>query len=311
MTETETSSIIPTIQVPRPDSDREILTAAATNLTVPTDEEHPVVETLIQHRAGWVAVDWRELVLYHELLFFLIWRDISARYKQTILGGLWAVLQPLIMMAIFTFVFGGMVNHPNGLPYPVFVFAGLIPWTLFSQGFAQSALSLANQQQLLTKVYFPRLFVPTAAAAIFIVDLLISLGIYAIILTYYGVVPAWTVIFVPLLIVLTYISTLSLGLIISALTVFYRDFRHLVPFMVQILLYVSPVIYPTSAIPQKYRWFLALNPMFGTIDAFRAAILGTSCDFTSLAISMASAVTMFWIGVYYFCRTERQFADFA
>jgi lipopolysaccharide transport system permease protein len=273
--------------------------------------DHPVSETVIRHREGWIAVDWRELVSYHELLYFLILRDVSARYKQTVLGALWAVLQPLMMMAIFSFVFGRLVSKPGEHPYPVFVFAGLIPWTLFSQGFAQSSLSLVNQHQLLTKVYFPRLFVPTAAAAVFVIDLLISLGIYAIILLYYGVVPAWTVVFVPLLIVLTYISTLSLGLIISALTVFYRDFRHLVPFMVQILLYVSPVIYPTSVIPQKYRWFFALNPMFGTIDAFRAAILGTPCDFISVAISMASALTMFWFGIYYFCRTERKFADFA
>jgi lipopolysaccharide transport system permease protein len=278
----------------------------------PLDADHPVPDIVIRNRTGWIAVDWKELVSYHELLYFLVWRDISARYKQTVLGGLWAVLQPLMMMTIFTFVFGRMkLPMPGNLPYSVFVFAGLIPWTLFSQGFAQAALSLVTQHQLLTKVYFPRLFVPTAAAAVFMIDLMISLGLYAIILLYHGIVPAWTVIFVPFLIVLTYISTLSLGLIISALTVFYRDFRHLVPFMVQILLYVSPVIYPTTMIPQKYRWFLALNPMFGTIDAFRAAILGTPCDFLSVAISTASAISLFWFGVYYFRRTERKFADFA
>lgn len=277
----------------------------------PVDVDHSHPETVIRHRTGWIAVDWRELASHHELLFFLIWRDVTARYKQTMLGGLWAVLQPLMMMAIFSFVFGRLVNKPYGLPYPVFVFAGLIPWSLFSQGLTQSALSLVNQQHLLTKVYFPRLFVPTAAAAVFIVDLLISLGIYGIILTCYGIRPAWTIVFVPLLIVLTYICTLSLGLVISALTVFYRDFRHLVPFMVQLLLYTSPVIIPTNDFSQRFRWVFALNPMFGTIDAFRAAILGTPCDYMSVAISTTSAVSMFWLGVFYFCRTERKFADFA
>jgi lipopolysaccharide transport system permease protein len=276
-----------------------------------SDVDRSPSEVVIRHRKGWIAVDWRELVSHHELLFFLIWRDVTARYKQTMLGGLWAVLQPLMMMTIFTFVFGRLVNKPYGFPYPVFVFAGLIPWSLFSQGFTQSALSLVNQQHLLTKVYFPRLFVPTAAAAVFVIDLLISLGIYAIILTWYGIWPAWTVVFVPFLIVLTYICTLSLGLIISALTVFYRDFRHLVPFMVQILLYTSPVIIPTNDFSQRFRWVFALNPMFGTIDAFRAAILGTPCDYMSVAISTSSAVAMFWFGVFYFCRTERKFADFA
>lgn len=299
-----------------PTSQTSLLEQAA---VVPASTDHKQVdaershsEIVIRHRKGWIAVDWRELVSYHELLFFLIWRDMSARYKQTVLGPLWAILQPLMMMMIFTFVFGRLkLEMPGGLPYQVFVFAGLIPWSLFSQGFTQSALSLVNQQHLLTKVYFPRLFVPTAAAAVFVIDLLISLGIYAIILTYYGIWPAWTVVFIPLLIVLTYIGTLSLGLIVSALTVFYRDFRHLVPFMVQILLYTSPVIIPTDSFSQRFRWVFALNPMFGTIDAFRSAILGTPCDFTSLAISTASAATMFWFGVYYFSRTERKFADFA
>jgi lipopolysaccharide transport system permease protein len=271
-------------------------------------------ETIIQHRSGWIPIDWKELIAYHELLLFLIWRDMSARYKQTILGGLWAVVQPLIMMVIFTVIFGsGRLNLPipKDLPYPVFVFAGLIPWSLFSQGFSQSALSLVNQQHLLTKVYFPRIFVPVSAAAVFIIDLLISLGIYGIILAYYRIAPSWTIVFVPLLIVMTYIATLSLGLLISALTVFYRDFRHLVPFMTQILLYTSAVFMSTSNLSPKYRAVLALNPIFGIIDAFRAALLGLPCDFVSLAISSTSACLLFTFGLFYFSRTERKFADFA
>lgn len=276
-----------------------------------SDHHHPEIEIWIRHRSGWVAVDWKEIVAHHELLFFLIWRDISARYKQTMLGGLWAVVQPLMMMTIFSLVFGRLTEAPAGFPYPVFVFAGLIPWTLFSQGFSQASLSLVSQQQLLTKVYFPRIFIPVAAAAVFLVDLLISLFLYGFILAFYGITPAWTVVFVPPLIVMTYIATLSLGLIISALTVFYRDFRHLVPFMSQILLYASPVIIPTEKIPLQFRPILAINPIFGIIDAFRAAILGTPCDYTSLAISTTSALFLFTFGVFYFCRTERKFADFA
>ena len=239
-------------------------------------------------------------------------RDISVRYKQTVLGSAWAILHPLLLMLIFTVFFGRFAKIPSeSFPYPVFVFAALIPWTLFSQGFAQAALSLVNQQNLLTKVYFPRLFVPIAAASVFLVDLAYSLGIYAFVLLYYHVTPSWTVIFVPLLIVVTLIATLSLGVMLSALTVFYRDFRHLVPFLTQIFMYCTPVIYPASVIPAKYHWFLALNPMFGLVTAYRSAILGLPWHFQSLAISTASALVSFLFAVYYFRRIERRFADFA
>ena len=270
-------------------------------------------EIVIRPRSGWLSIDWKELVDFRELLWFLIWRDISARYKQTILGGSWAVIQPLMMMIIFTLIFSRVANFPSqGFPYPVFVFAGLIPWTLFSQGFAQAALSLVSQQQLLTKVYFPRIFVPTAAAAVFVVDLIVSLGIYAVVLMFYRVVPSWTVIFVPLLVALTFIATMSVGLTLSALTVFYRDFRHVIPFLSQILLYLTFVIYPGSMIRQPlYRWILSLNPMFGIVMAFRSAILGLDWDFPCLAISTATALGFFVFGVFYFRRTERLFADFA
>ena len=206
-------------------------------------------ELVIRPQSGWIKIDWKELVAYRELLWFLVWRDILLRYKQTVLGGAWAILQPLIMMLTFTIIFGRMANLPSdGFAYPVFVFAGLIPWTLFSQGFAGSALSLVSNQSLLTKVYFPRVIVPIAAAAVFLVDVIISLGLYAVILLYYHVMPSWTVIFVPLLVALSLLATLGLGLTLSALTVFYRDFRHIVPFLTQILMFVSPVFYSASMI---------------------------------------------------------------
>ena len=217
-------------------------------------------------------------------------------------------------MLIFTFFLGRFVDLKGthiDVPYPVYVFAALIPWTLFSQGYAQAALSLVSQQNLLTKVYFPRLFVPIAAASVFLVDLFLSMGIYAVVLLYYRVMPSWTVLFLPVLIALTLVTTLSLGVMLSALTVFYRDFRHVVPFLTQILMFVTPVAYPASALPGKYYWILAINPMFGIVTAYRSAILGLAWDWQSLAISTTSAVMFFLLAVFYFRKTERRFADFA
>jgi homopolymeric O-antigen transport system permease protein len=306
MIETEDSLISPPQRHPAD------LTAVCTTSASLAEDAADFQEIVIQPQSGWIAIDWKEMFAYRELLTFLIKRDISVRYKQTVLGSAWAILHPLLLMLIFTFFFGRLVSiESEGVPYPVFVFASLIPWTLFSQGFPAAALSLANQQNLLTKVYFPRLFVPIAAASVFLVDLAYSLGIYTVVLLYYHVTPSWTVIFVPPLIVVTLIATLSLGVMLSALTVFYRDFRHLVPFLTQILMYCTPVIYPVSAIPAKYHWFLALNPMFGLVSAYRSAILGLPWSFQSLAISTTSAVVSFLVAVYYFRRVERRFADFA
>jgi lipopolysaccharide transport system permease protein len=269
-------------------------------------------ETLIRPRSGWIGINWREMWSHRELLAFLVWRDISVRYKQTVLGVAWAVVQPLLTMVIFTLIFGRFAQIPSeGFPYPVFVFAGLIPWTLFSQGLSASALSLINQQHLLTKVYFPRLFVPIAAAGVFLVDLVISLGLYALILLYYGVAPSWGVVWLLALIPLTFAATLGPGVTLAALTVFYRDFKHIVPFLVQILMYVSPVIYPGSIMGKKWQLVLSLNPMFGIIGGYRSAILGLPWDFASLAISTTSAVSLFIFSIYYFRKTERRFADFA
>jgi homopolymeric O-antigen transport system permease protein len=269
-------------------------------------------ELIIRPLSGWVAINWKEMWSHRELLYFLVMRDISVRYKQTVLGPAWAVVQPLLTMVIFTLIFGRFVQVPSeGFPYPVFVFAGLIPWTLFSQGFSASALSLINQQHLLTKVYFPRLFVPIASAGVFVVDLLISLVLYAVILLYYGVTPSWGAVWLVALIPLTLVATLGPGIMLAALTVFYRDFKHIVPFLVQILMYVSPVIYPGYIVGEKWQLILSLNPMFGIIGGYRSAILGRPWDRASLAISTVSAVSLFIFSVYYFRKTERRFADFA
>ena len=276
------------------------------------DAENEVPELVIRPRSGWVAVDWDELINYRELLFFLVWRDVKIRYKQTVLGAAWAILQPLFTMIIFTIIFGRFAGIKTGdIPYPVFVFAGLIPWTFFSSGLAGAGQSLINQQALLTKVYFPRLFVPASATAAYLVDLLITLALYAVILAVYRVVPSWQVIFLPGVILLTVAITLGMGLSLAALTVLYRDFRYVVPFMIQILMYASPVIFPLGMLPEKYQLVLSLNPMCGAIEAFRSSVLGVPWNFRSLAISIVVAAAMMAFGLFYFRRTERRFADVA
>jgi lipopolysaccharide transport system permease protein len=274
--------------------------------------ESEFVEVVIRPRSGWIPIDWRELYRFRELLYYLAWRDVKIRYKQTVLGIAWAVLQPLFTMLIFTFIFGRVAGISSGeVPYPVFVFAGLIPWTFFSTGVGQAGTSLVSQQNLLTKIYFPRLFVPTAAVCAYVVDLMITLGIYACILLVYGVAPSWQIIFLPLLIGLTITLTLGLGYMLSALTVLYRDFRYVIPFSIQILMYLSPVIYPASFLPPRYHALLGLNPMFGIVEAYRSAILGTPWQPITLAASTASTLALFVFGLFFFRRTERRFADIA
>jgi lipopolysaccharide transport system permease protein len=276
------------------------------------DNDTDLSELVIRPRSGWIAIDWSGMWSHRELLAFFMWRDVSVRYKQTLLGPAWAIFQPLIMMLIFTVIFGRFAKMDSeGFPYPVFVFAGLIPWSLFSQGMAQAALSLVNQQQLITKVYFPRLFVPIAAAGVFVLDLLISLGLYAVVLLYYGVMPSWGVVWLVLLIPLTLIATLGCGVMLAALTVTYRDFKHIVPFLVQILMFVTPVIYPIKLVDPRWQMLLSLNPMFGIVPAYRSAILGTAWNFSALAISTVVSLGLFVFAIFYFRKVERQFADVA
>ena len=268
-------------------------------------------ELVISPRSGWIGINWGEMWSHRELLGFLMWREFSVRYKQTVLGYAWAIVQPLTMMVIFAVIFGRFARiDSEGFPYAVFVFAGLIPWSLFSQGMPQAALSLVNQQQLLTKVYFPRLFIPIAAAAVFLVDLLISLVIYGLVLLYYGIAPDWGSAWLVLLIPLTIIATLSIGVTLAALTVFYRDVKHVVPFLTQILMYVTPVVYPAKLVSPAWQALFALNPMFGIVTAYRSAILGVDWNFPTLIISTMSAVGLLLFGMFYFRRVERRFADF-
>ena len=269
-------------------------------------------ELVIRARSGWINIDWHEMWSHRELLMFLIWRDVAVRYKQTVLGPLWAIVQPMIMLVIFTVIFGRFARIEfAGFPYPVAVFAGLIPWMVFSQGMAQAALSLLNQQQMLSKVYFPRLFVPIAAASVFLVDLLMSLCIYAVVLLYYGVTPSWGCLWLVILVPLTLIATLGVGVMLAALTVFYRDFKHIIPFLVQILMYVTPVMYPAGMVGRRWQLIFALNPMFGIVTAYRSAILGMAWNFPTLVISTTSALGLFLFAIFYFRKVESHFADVA
>jgi len=269
-------------------------------------------EIVIRPRKGWINIDWAEINHYRELLYFLVWRDVKIRYKQTVLGVAWAVLQPVFSMIVFTVIFGKFAKIPSdGIPYAVFVYAGLLPWTFFANGVTHAGLSLVSQQNLLTKIYFPRLFVPAAAIGGGFVDLAISFGVYAVILAAYGVAPGWGTVFVPLLLLFTIMAALGLGCLLAALTVSYRDFRYVVPFMMQALMYLSPVVYPVSLIPSKYHWLLAINPMAGIIDAFRSAILGKPWNLTTLAVSGGVTLLLLVFGMFYFRKTERRFADIA
>ncbi len=287
--------------------DRDAVTIPVSAISEPSPRE-----LVIRPRPGWIAIDWRELWVTREILAFLILRDVKVRYKQTVLGVLWAALQPLFTMVIFTIVFGQLAKIPSeGLPYAVFVFAGLLPWTFFSNAVGQASGSLISQQALLTKIYLPRLFVPGSAVGGGLIDLGISGLVFLGIMVFYGMAPNWGFLAVPLLVVLTTAAALGVGLALAALTVTYRDFRYVVPFMIQSWMYISPVIYPVSAVPARYQWLLALNPMAGIIDAFRSALLGLPWNFTTLAVSSASSLVLLVFGLFYFRKTERRFADVA
>lgn len=279
-------------------------------------------ETVIEPRRGWIAVDWGELVRQRELLMFLIWRDIKVRYKQATLGVAWAVLQPLTQVLIFSLIFGSGFNFASRLggqlvkAYPVFVFAGLLPWQCFARSLQEGGMSLVNQQHLLTKIYFPRLFVPTASVGGAVFDLLIALPIFAAAMAVFHVTPPWTVVFLPLLIGVTVMMASGFAYLLAALTVTYRDFRFIIPFLVQIWMWVSFVMIPVpDAWMHQKKWQLLfyLNPMYGLVNAYRKALLGLDLGWNPwhLVVSVATAAAAFVLGVFYFRRTERRFADIA
>jgi len=271
--------------------------------------------TVIRPRRGWQAIDFGELWRYRELLYFLTWRDVKVRYKQTVMGAAWAILQPLMTMVVFSVVFGKFAKIPSdGFPYPIFLYAGLLPWTLFSSAVSKAGVSLVNQANLLTKIYFPRLFVPTAGVGACLVDFALSCSVYVGLMLWYGHLPGLSAALLPLLVLLTVITALGMGYILASLTVTYRDFRFVVPFMMQIWMFLSPVIYPVTLLDDGHHWFrwvLMLNPMTGVIEGFRSVLLNRPLDLTSLVTATVLGVSIFVFGLYNFRRTERRFADIA
>ena len=256
---------------------------------------------------------FRELLRYRELFYFLAWRDILVRYKQTVIGIAWSVIRPLLTMLVFTIVFGRLARLPNeGVPYPILVFSAMLPWQYFANAMQESSNSLIAESRLISKVYFPRLIVPASSVIVSAVDFLISLVLLGLLMLGYGFIPSWTLLFMPFFFLLATLAALGAGFWLSALNVKYRDFRYIVPFLVQFGLYVSPVGFSSSVVPERWRLLYSLNPMVGVIDGFRWCVQGTASSLylPGFLISAAISVLAFSSGVWFFRRTERFFADF-
>ncbi len=256
---------------------------------------------------------WRDLWRYRELFYILAWRDVAVRYKQTIIGVAWAVIRPFLTMVIFTVIFGRVakLQSDGDAPYALLVLAGMLPWTLFSTALGEASNSLIANSNLISKVYFPRLIVPTAAVITAFVDFLISLALLACVMLYYQFLPGWQIVFLPLFVVLALLASLGPGLYVTALNVKYRDFRYIIPFIVQFGLYVSPVGFSSSVIPDRWRLLYSLNPIVGVIDGFRWCLLGgqASLYWPGFAASLGVMAFLLWLGIHTFRKMERSFAD--
>jgi len=282
--------------------------AASRNLSYDLPDK-PVVT--IEAARSWVPLNLRDLWAYRELLYFLIWRDIKVRYKQTVLGAAWAVIQPLVTMLIFTYFFGKLARVPtDGAPYPIFFYTGLLLWTFFSNGVTGGGNSLIGNSNLITKVYFPRLIIPSAAVGAGLLDFAIAAVLLVGMLVYYGFSVTWAYLMILPLIVLTTVFALGVGIWVSALNVKYRDVRYALPFLIQLWFFVSPIIYPSSLVPEEQRWLLALNPITGIVESFRASLFGRQPPWAALAYSGGVALVMLVYSSYIFRRMERSFAEF-
>jgi lipopolysaccharide transport system permease protein len=271
----------------------------------------PIRATVIRPSAGWPRLHLQEIWEYRELLYFFVWRDIKVRYKQTALGAAWAVIQPFFTMIVFSIFFGRLARVPSdGLPYPVFAYTALVPWTYFATSLAQASNSLVDHSRLITKVYFPRILVPAASVFAGLLDFAIAFAILLVILIYYGIAPTPALLTLPCFILLAAATSFGVGLWLSALNVQYRDVRYTIPFVIQFWLFATPVAYPSSLVPERWRPLYGLNPMAGVVDGFRWALLGKpEAPGPLLAVSVVTVALIFIGGLFYFRRMERTFAD--
>ena len=268
---------------------------------------------IIERKTGWRALDLRELWRYKDLFRFLVTRDIKVLYKQTVLGFGWAILRPLFTMVVFSVVFGRMAKIPSdGIPYPLFSYAALVPWTYFQTAITQSTNSLIGGAQMISKVYFPRIIVPLAPVIAGLVDFAIALTIVGVMMVYYGTAPTINIVFLPLMVLIMVVTAAAVGMWLSVLAVQYRDIRFAIQFVAQFLMYAAPVVWPASLVPQQYRLLYGLYPMAGVIEGFRAAIIGkTPMPWDLIAVGSVMAMVLFVSGALYFRRMERIFADVA
>ncbi len=279
-----------------------------TKLIFSSLKENPVV---VRKPSEGLSLRLKELLEFHELIYFLTWRDLKVRYKQTALGVIWAVLQPLLTMVVFTIFFGRLAKIPSdGVPYPIFSYTALLPWQLFANGVTNSSNSLVNNSNLITKIYFPRLIMPMSSVAGGLADFFVSFLVLMGMMIYYGITPTWAILTLPFFILLATATSFSVGLWLSAINVKYRDVRYTVPFLTQIWLFLTPIAYPSSLVPEKWRFIYGLNPMAGVVEGFRWALLGKSNqDWHMISASVIIVIVLLIGGLIYFRRMERTFAD--
>jgi lipopolysaccharide transport system permease protein len=268
------------------------------------------LEITIEPSSGWGGLKWRDLWMYRELLYFLCWRDIKVRYKQTVLGAAWAIIQPFLTMLVFSVIFGRLAKVPSdGIPYPIFTYVALLPWTLFVYGLNQASNSLVNSANLITKVYFPRLVLPMSSILSGLLDFIIAFVVLIGMMLFYEIRPTMTIILLPLFILLTLAATLGVGLWLAALNVQYRDIRYAVPFLTQFWFFITPVAYSSSLIAEPWRTLYGLNPMVGVVEGFRWILLGKVPSGPMLSLSVITTLCLLVSGLYYFRRMEKSFAD--
>lgn len=278
-------------------------------MTPTINDPQPTIR--IRPSTGWVPINIADLWAYRELVFFLIWRDIKVRYKQTVLGAAWAIIQPFFTMVVFSLFFGKLAGMPSDdLPYPIFAFAALVPWGFFEQGLTQSSTSLVDSANLIKKVYFPRLAIPIAGVVGGVIDFVIAFGVLLLMMVYYQITPTWNIIWLPFLLLLALVTSLGVGLWLSAMNVQFRDVRYTIPFLTRFWLFMTPIAYSSSLLSEPWRTLYGLNPMAGVVEGFRWALLGT--DTAPGPIILVSALAALFIlisGLFYFRRMEKTFAD--